>query len=245
MAIYAISDLHLSLGTDKPMDIFGWGDHVSKIKENWLKKITDEDYILMPGDLSWGINMQETDADFDFIDKLPGNKILSKGNHDYWWSTRNKFDKHCSEKGYTTINVLHNNAIDLGQYTVCGTRAWKSQDDDSFNKEDSKIYNRELARLKLSLEEGKKTGKEIIVMLHYPPFDYQHKPNEFSKIIKEYGVKICIYGHIHSRYEQAWKNEKIDGIQYYLVSSNIIGFDPIKISPCSFCLESNTAYDTI
>ncbi len=229
MAIYAISDLHFSLGVDKPMDIFGWGDHTSKIKDYWSKKITSEDYILVPGDISWAINLQEANADFDLIDKLPGSKILSKGNHDYWWSTRRKFEKYCSEKGYNTIKVLHNNTIDIGNYTICGTRGWKSRDDDSFNEEDAKIFNRELDRLKLSLEEGQKTGKEIIVMFHYPPFDSKHRPNEFALIIKEYDVKKCVYGHVHSRYDQAWKNEIIEGVQYYLVSSNIIEFNPIRI----------------
>ena len=109
MDIYAISDLHLSLGTDKPMDIFGWGDHVERIKENWCKNIKKEDYILIPGDISWGINLEEADPDFAFIESLPGKKIISKGNHDYWWSTRKKFDRYCQEKGYKTISILQNN----------------------------------------------------------------------------------------------------------------------------------------
>ena len=104
MAIYAISDLHLSLGTDKPMDIFGWGDHASKIKDYWNNKITNEDYILIPGDISWAINLEEASADFDFIDRLPGNKVLSKGNHDYWWCTRRKFEKYCSEKDLIALS---------------------------------------------------------------------------------------------------------------------------------------------
>lgn len=229
MAIFAISDLHLSLGTDKPMDIFGWGDHTSRIKENWIKKITDEDYILIPGDISWGINLQETDYDFAFIESLPGKKIISKGNHDYWWSTRQKFNRHCEEKGYKTLYVLHNNAIEVHDYTICGTRGWKDQDDESFDEEDLKIYKRELERLKFSLREGLKSGKELIAMLHFPPFDSKHKPNDFARILKENGVKICVYGHIHSKYNQGWKDEIIDGIQYHLISSNIIDFDPIKI----------------
>lgn len=230
MAIYAISDLHLSLETDKPMDIFGWGNHTSKIKENWIKTITHEDFILIPGDISWGINLEEANADFAFIEDLPGNKILSKGNHDYWWSTKRKFEQYCLEHGYKTFEILHNNAIHVNEYTICGTRGWKSPEDDGFNEEDLKIYKRELERLKLSLKEGQKSGNELIVMLHYPPFDSKHRPNEFANIIKENGVKTCIYGHIHSHVEQDWKDEIIEGIRYYLVSCNLINFTPIKIA---------------
>jgi predicted phosphohydrolase len=229
MAIYAISDLHLSLGTDKPMDIFGWGDHASKIKDYWNNKITNEDYILIPGDISWAINLEEASADFDFIDRLPGNKVLSKGNHDYWWCTRRKFEKYCSEKGFDSFKLLHNNTIELENYTVCGTRGWKSLDDDTFSDDDARIYNRELERLRLSLEEGQKTGKEIVLMLHYPPFDSKHRPNKFARIMKKYNVKRCVYGHVHSRYQQSWRNETIDGLQYFLVSSNIIDFNPVRI----------------
>lgn len=240
MDIYAISDLHLSLGTDKPMDIFGWGDHTKRIRENWCNRVKDEDFILIPGDISWGINLEEADPDFAFIESLPGKKIISKGNHDYWWSTRRKFDRYCEEKGYKTISVLHNNSIIVGNYTICGSRGWKSLDDEDFSVEDDKIYCRELERLKISLEEGKKSGKELISMLHYPPFDSKHKPNDFAEMLKEYDVKICVYGHIHSKTAEGWKNEKIDGVIYHLISANIIGFNPIKLR-----LETNADYDII
>ena len=151
MAIYAISDLHLSFGTDKPMNVFGWADHPSNIKENWLKVINDDDYVLIPGDISWGINLEEAAPDLEFIDSLPGKKILSKGNHDYWWSTLNKFRSFFDAKGFTSLNILHNNAYRAGSRTICGTRGWKPQDDEDFTQEDRKIFNRELERLRLSL----------------------------------------------------------------------------------------------
>ncbi len=229
MAIYAISDLHLSLGTNKPMDIFGWGDHTGLIRANWTRKIKDDDYVIIPGDISWGINFTEADPDFAFIDALPGTKIMSKGNHDYWWSTRKKFEQHCEIKGYRTLKMLHNNMYEADSYVICGSRGWKPTDDDDFDEEDKKIYHRELERTRNSLKEGKKTGKKIIAMLHYPPFDTNHSPNDFSELLKEFDVSFCVYGHIHSRSNEAWKNEKIGNIQYHLISCNIIDFNPIRV----------------
>ncbi len=240
MDIFAISDLHLSFGTDKPMDIFGWGNHAERIRENWFNSIKNEDYILIPGDISWGINLDEADPDFAFIESLPGKKIISKGNHDYWWSTRKKFDNYCEEKGYKTISILHNNSLTADDWVICGTRGWKSLDDEDFSKEDEKIYYRELERLKISLGEGKKSGKELISMLHYPPFDSRHRPNDFAELLKQYDVKICVYGHIHGKSDEGWKNQKIDGIRYHLISANIIGFNPIKLR-----LETNVDCDII
>lgn len=240
MNIFALSDLHLSLGTDKPMDIFGWGDHAAIIKENWCKRVKNEDYVLIPGDISWGINLKEADSDFAFIEALPGKKIISKGNHDYWWSTRTKFENYCKSKGYKTISILNNNSIIAGNYAICGSRGWKPLDDDDFDNEDKKIYYREIERLKLSLKEGIKTGKELISMLHYPPFDSKHKPNDFAVLLKEYNVKVCVYGHIHGKANENWKDENIDGIRYHLISSNIIGFNPIKLM-----LETNVDCDII
>lgn len=229
MAIYAISDLHLSLETDKPMDIFGWGDHTGIIRENWTRKIRSDDFVLIPGDISWGMDLKEADPDFAFLESLPGYKILGKGNHDYWWSTRRKFERYCAEKGYRTLMMLHNNMFEADGYVICGSRGWKPADDDGFSEEDLKVYRRELERVKNSLNEGKKTGKKIIAMLHYPPFDTKHRPNDFSALLREFGATICVYGHIHSRADESWKNEIKGNIRYHLVSCNIIGFDPVKI----------------
>jgi predicted phosphohydrolase len=231
MNIYAISDLHLSYGSNKPMEIFGenWNNHADRIKENWECLVKESDYVLIPGDISWGISLKEANYDLAFIDSLPGKKIISKGNHDYWWSTIKKFTEHCEKEGYRTLNLLHNNAYKAGKYAICGTRGWISPDEEGFTQEDKKIFDRELQRLKLSLIEGSKTGCEIIAMLHFPPFDTRHRPNEFSELLREYGVKSCIYGHIHGKANEAWKNEVIDGIDYHLISCDIISFTPIKL----------------
>lgn len=231
MAIFAISDLHLSFGTNKPMDVFGgsWENHAQRIRDNWLKLVGENDYVLLPGDTSWGIDLNEADPDFAFIEELPGKKIISKGNHDYWWNTIKKFSRHFEDKGYKTLSILHNNSYQAGNYAICGTRGWLSPDEDSFSSEDQKIFNRELDRLRLSLKDGRKKGTELIVMLHYPPFDSKHRPNQFSEVLKEFEVDICIYGHIHGKANESWKNEIIDGIRYHLVSSNIINFEPIKL----------------
>lgn len=231
MAIYAISDLHLSFGTNKPMDVFGyhWENHTLRLSENWRSRITEEDWVLVPGDISWGINMDEADPDLAFIEQLPGRKILSKGNHDYWWSTLNKFSEHFRQRNYHTLHILHNNAYSLGNITVCGSRGWKSKDEDDFCKEDQKIYSRELERLKLSLREGQKLGGELVAMLHYPPFDLRHRPNDFGNMLKEFGVKTCIYGHIHGKANESWKDEIIDSVRYHLVSCNLIDFNPLKL----------------
>ncbi|NLU51274.1 MAG: serine/threonine protein phosphatase [Clostridiaceae bacterium] len=231
MAIYAISDLHLSFGTNKPMHVFGdkWKDHPLIVKENWLKIVGEDDYVLIPGDISWGINLEEADPDLAFIESLPGKKIMSKGNHDYWWCTNSKFRKHFEERGYKTLSILHNNAYKIGDYVVCGTRGWKTPNDDDFSQEDRKILNRELERLKLSLKEGQKLGGEIIVMLHFPPIDKDHMPNEFGRLLKEYDVKTCIYGHIHGKDNEKWESEFIDGIWYHIVTCNLINFIPLKV----------------
>ena len=233
MGIYAISDLHLSFGVNKPMNIFGdnWENHAQRLRDNWVKIIREDDVVLIPGDISWGINLEEADPDFAYIEALPGKKILAKGNHDYWWSTLRKFDQYLEEKGYRTIKILRNNAYRTGDYTVCGSRGWISPDEEGFDEKDKKVFNRECQRLGLSLQEGRKLGGELIAMLHYPPFDNMHHPNAFADILKAFGVKTCIYGHIHGNANDSWKNETIDGINYHLVSCNMIGFSPVKLRP--------------
>ncbi|HOK43687.1 MAG TPA: metallophosphoesterase [Thermoclostridium caenicola] len=231
MAIYALSDLHLSFGTDKPMDIFGdiWKNHAQRIRENWIQVVGEDDVVLIPGDISWAISLDEAVPDFRFIESLPGTKIISKGNHDYWWSTKRKFQAYLETHGFKTIRMLHNNAFRIGDFAVCGTRGWNDPGDPDFTEEDRKIFRRELDRLRLSLEEGRRLGGEIIAMLHYPPFDAEHRMNDFGALMKEYGVGICIYGHIHGRGDAVWKNELADGIRFSLVSADFLSFTPIRI----------------
>lgn len=203
MSIFAISDLHLSFGTDKPMNVFGnvWENYEEKIANNWKEQINDNDVVIIPGDISWGIDLKEALPDFKYINELPGKKILLRGNHDYYFSTKTKLQKFFKENNLDTLEFLHNNAIELEEYILCGTRGWgKTENNDK--KLDKKIIEREALRLKLSLEEGRKIQeeilneknikKDILVAMHFPPFIAN-----YEEILKEYDVKMCIYGHLH------------------------------------------------
>lgn len=195
MAIFAISDLHLSFGTDKPMNVFGqvWENYEDKIKINWKSSVNENDIVILPGDLSWGITLKEAKKDFEFINNLPGKKIILKGNHDYYFSTKTKVEKYFKENGFNTISVLHNDAIETNECIVAGTRGW-GKTESSDKALDKKIILREENRLILSLEKAKKIqekspGKQIIVAMHFPPFI-----GNFQKIMKDYDIKKCIYG---------------------------------------------------
>ena len=195
MALYAISDLHLALNTDKPMDIFGvqWVNHDEKIKKNWKEKITEKDTVLIAGDISWSMKYEESKIDLDWINSLPGNKIISKGNHDYWWTSISKLNSM-----YDNTKFLQNNFYTYNDYAICGTRGWIDPSSDKFNSKDAKIYAREQIRIRLSLDAAKKSGfNKFIVMIHYPPFGEENKESELMKIFQEYNVEKVIYGHLH------------------------------------------------
>ncbi|MCC5909956.1 MAG: metallophosphoesterase [Clostridiaceae bacterium] len=228
MALYAIADLHLSIHVDKPMDIFGhhWQDHHIKIKNNWCKLVKDEDTILIPGDISWGINMEEALEDLKWIEDLPGNKILSKGNHDYWWGSISKLNR-----TFKTMKFLQNNFFTYKEYAICGTRGWNSPNNIKFTAQDEKIYLRENQRLKLSLEVAKKQGYEkIICMLHYPPTNEKFEPSLFTETLQEYKVDIVVYGHLHGKdsYDIGLKGIH-QGIKYYLTSCDYLDFNLLKL----------------
>ena len=195
MAIYAISDLHLSFSVDKPMDIFGtcWENYTEQIEKNWKELIRDEDIVLMPGDTSWGTYLKDSLKDFLFIENLPGKKIITKGNHDYWWETVTKMNGFLKENGIKTIEFLHNCAVSYGNVAICGTKGYP---DNLTKADDERLYMRELSRLSLSLEKAKKLNPEkIIVMLHYPP----EIMSDFANVMRENDVGYCIYGHLHSQ----------------------------------------------
>lgn len=221
MKIYAIGDLHLDSKNEKPMNIFGdnWYDHENKIIQNWTNTVTDEDVVLIPGDISWAIKLEDALIDLNKIDSLPGNKIIGKGNHDYWWSTSKKMDK----LGLKTIKFLKNNGYVFDDVIVCGTRGWEFSEE--LLESDNKILDREKNRLRTSLKAASNFNKNIITMLHYPPFNNVGLPNEFFQIMKEFRTDICIYGHIHG--EEAHRNIKeglIDNIKVHCVSSDYIDF---------------------
>jgi len=245
MSVYAIGDLHLAQSIDKPMDIFGakWSNYMEQIRESWESTVTDEDTVIIPGDISWATYLEEAVLDFKFIDSLPGNKIILKGNHDYWWTTLTKLENFLLHNDFKTIKFLQNNCFEAGSFRICGTRGWKCPGDDDFNEEDKKIYERELQRLELSLKSinsksGKKksgepdedSGKNIIVALHFPPFNSKWQPSEFIEIMKKYGVKICIYGHIHGESHKNAFQGDLDGISFKLVSSDYLKFEPLLLA---------------
>lgn len=227
MALYAISDLHLALNVDKPMDIFGqnWYKHDEKIKENWISKITAEDTVLIGGDISWSMTADESKDDLDWINNLPGRKIIIKGNHDYWWSSISKLNSM-----YEDMHFIQNNFFTYEDYAICGTRGWICPGSDKFTSRDEKIYSREQIRLKLSLDAARKAGYEkFICMIHYPPTNEKFDGSAFTEIFKEYNVEKVIYGHLHG----PALSRVIDGIheevQYIMTACDYINFNPVKI----------------
>ena len=228
MKVYAISDLHLSFGTDKPMDVFGshWKGHWDRIKEDWYSKVSEDDIVLIAGDLSWAINYDEAKKDLFEICSLPGHKVLSRGNHDYWHSSLKK----TKELLFNRTEYVQNNAVVIGDYAFCGTRGWM-QKDPSYTEEDEKIYQRELIRLELSLKEGAKTGKEIIGMIHYPPFEQDISGSPFTDMFKAYGVRTVIFGHIHGLEpgKSQFGDITLDDTRYLLTSCDYLDFRLMRI----------------
>ena len=227
MSLYVIGDLHLSLTTEKPMDIFGekWQNHLEKIKKNW--PLTDGDTVVLAGDLSWGMNTSQSDADFAFVDALPGEKILLKGNHDYWWETQNKLKTVTAQ--YPSLHFLFNNTYETEECFLCGTRGWIPE---NTQEQDAKILRREAGRLRLSLEAWKKTGspKPAAVFLHYPPIFSGQRCEELWQVMKDYGVSSCYYGHLHGAYAHKSAVEgTVDGITLKLISADKLDFVPWKI----------------
>lgn len=223
MSIYGISDLHLSFGTDKPMNIFGklWDNYEDRIKENWIKMVSNDDTVIIPGDISWGMTLKEALPDFKFINDLPGKKIFLRGNHDYYFSTKKKMDKFINENKLETLKLLHNNAYEIGNVIIAGSRGW-GKTENSDNELDQKIIKREENRLILSLEYARKLSntKEIICALHFPPFI-----GRFQEIMKEYGVTKCVYGHLHGFGHRLVKEGNIDGIEYIMVGCDYSNFE--------------------
>jgi predicted phosphohydrolase len=226
MALYAISDLHLSLSSDKPMDVFpGWENYQQRLEKGWKENVRENDTVVLPGDLSWAMELKASDADFSFIDSLPGKKIILKGNHDYWWSTRKKMEQFFCEKGYASLTILHNSCVSVGNVCVCGTRGWFYEEDDA----DRKVLLREAGRLDTSLALAKKTGLEAVAFLHYPPVYGDYVCGEIMDVLVKYGVKRCYYGHLHGRAAKNAFEGVREGISFRLVSADRVGFVPILI----------------
>ena len=235
MSIYTIGDLHLSFKENKPMDIFGgnWEEHYEKIKEDWNLKVKENDLVVLSGDFSWATYLKDTDEDFKYLNDLPGKKILLKGNHDYWWTTVTSMRKFLVENEFENIDFLHNNSFEYEDKIIVGTRGWSKTEG---TVDDDKIINREVLRLELSIKDGIKNfgeDKEIIVFMHYPPIIKSNLLNNelsgFVKIMKEYNVKRCYYGHLHSNSIRDAVEGEHFGIEFKLVSADGLDFKLYKV----------------
>lgn len=230
MSIYAIGDLHLSFApdVDKPMDIYGsvWNGHAEKLKSNWEKQIRPEDTVILAGDISWGLRLSEAIYDLDWIEKLPGKKVIFKGNHDLWWNGIGKLNRL-----YESIHFVQNTAYEAEGWFLCGSRGWLCPGSEGFTIQDEKIYKRELLRLKMSLEDAQKRGgNRIIGVLHFPPSASDRRGSEFTRMFEAAGVSQVVYGHLHGAdaYKKGLKG-LYNGIEYRLVSLDYLDCVPVRI----------------
>jgi len=239
MAIYALADLHLAISDpDKSMEVFGngWQDYMTLIRENWEKTVRCDDTVLMPGDLSWAMYLEKAHEDFDYINSLPGHKLIGRGNHDYWWTTVSKMEKIFEKEGFDTISFIRNNAVTVEDSLVTGTRGWKLPSDAGFNAEDRKIHDRELIRLKLCLDQLSNADPDHklrhIVMLHYPPITRKCTSTAFSELLESANVDLCIYGHLHGlAHNNAYEGEAPGGnpMIYKCVAADFLRFKPLEL----------------
>ena len=229
MALYAIGDLHLCLGAEKPMDIFGgaWVGYMDKLKEG-MTMIGPEDTTILLGDLSWALSLEDSKADFAWIHEIPGRKIILKGNHDYWWSTASKFYKFCEENGFSDLFILNNNYYEYEGYAICGTRGWFFEEERS-GEHDEKVFKRELLRLEASLKAAGELPK--IVFLHYPPRYKGYECQEILDILQRYDVRRCFYGHLHGASHGLAQEGIWDGIEFKLVAADKLNFKPHLVLP--------------
>lgn len=224
MSLYAIADLHLSLSSNKPMNIFpGWDNHVERLEKNWQGIVKPDDTVVVPGDISWAINFDEAKADFDFINRLNGHKVILKGNHDYWWNSMAKMNRFLSENGFDTITIVHNNYYPYGEYGICGTRGWIK---DTEEPADAKVLAREAGRLETSIKAALADGKKPIVFLHYPPIFANDYNREILDVLFRYDIKTCYYGHLHGNAHRFAVCGEVDGINYQLIAGDFVQFCP-------------------
>ncbi len=228
MALFVIADLHLSLDGKKPMDVFpGWSGYVERLEKNWRAIVSPEDTVVIAGDISWAMRLEDAERDFAFLHALPGKKLLLKGNHDYWWSTRRKIETFFAEHGFDSLSLVHNSAVPVGEIAVCGTRGWVYNAE---TPEDQKIVSREVGRLTASLNEAESFGLRPVVFLHYPPLYYDQRCDEILGVLLERGIRDCYFGHIHGT--QAARRAAIReyrGIQMHLISCDYVKFAPVLV----------------
>lgn len=230
MNIYSISDLHLDINNTKPMDIFGpvWHNYLDKIVDSWNSLVQDDDVVILAGDYSWAMKLDEVVPDFDFLKNLKGIKILIRGNHDYWWSSVSRVREKLPENTY----ALQNDAIKIGEYIFCGNRGWIIPEGKYDTEENQKLYNRELVRLELSMKSAKKlqtNDEKIIYITHYPPFNNKIEPSLYTKMLEEYGVSYVVFGHLHGYVNPKMLYNEINGIKYFLTSCDAVKNRLVKI----------------
>lgn len=223
MKIFAISDLHLSLCGDKPMDVFGtrWDDYLNKIKSDWDAKVSDDDVVLISGDISWAMDLENALKDIGFIAGLKGKKILIRGNHDYWWNGIGKLRARLP-KG---IYALQNDAVKIGNVVFCGSRGWAVEGSPDFVEHDRKIYLRESERFKLALKSAeilREEGDKLVCLIHYPPFNVRREQSLFTALFEEYKVDKVVYGHLHGKDVKTYLKTNINGVEYILASCDIV-----------------------
>ena len=230
MKIFAISDLHLSINSNKPMDVFGpvWDGYLDKIKQSW-NQVEEDDIVLIAGDHSWAMKLPDAIPDLDYIAGLgKGHKVIIKGNHDYWWSSISVLRKELPHKMY----ALQNDAVKIGDYVFCGSRGWTVPELTHKTLDDEKIYNREIIRLELSLQDAKRlqtNNEEIIVLMHYPPFNSKLEDSGFTALFEKYGITKVVYGHLHSYDKKQQLITIKNGVKYYLTSCDLIANELIQI----------------
>ncbi len=230
MKIYSISDLHLDIYNNKPMDIFGpvWHGHTDKIVDSWNEVVTDEDVIILAGDYSWAMKIEDVERDFEFLRELKGTKLIIRGNHDYWWSSLTKVRAMLPPNTY----ALQNDAIKIGKYIFCGNRGWLIPEGKLDTAENRKIYDREVIRLRLSLESAKRlqtNDEKIIFITHYPPFNNKVEPSAYTSMLEEYGVYKVVFGHLHGYVNPKMLKNNVNGIEYYLTSCDAVKNQLVEI----------------
>ena len=241
MSLFVIADLHLSSDGSKSMEVFGprWKDYQTKIEKNWKAVVNPEDTVIIPGDISWSLKLEDTLEDFRFLDSLPGTKLIGKGNHDFWWATLSKMNAFFEQNKLETLKILYNNAYRLEDCIVCGTRGWFVEENQQHTVGEvdyERIVNREVVRLRLSLEEAKKLQLQnepplpILVFLHFPPIWNGFECREIIELLKEYGIHSCYFGHIHGAY-YAKRTQEFEGIDLTLCAADYLNFAPMPVYP--------------
>ena len=237
MAIYALADLHLALSNpEKSMDVFGsrWEGYIDRVRDNWINTVTDADTVLIPGDISWATYIDKAEEDFRFISELPGNKLLSRGNHDFWWTTMKKMEEYFETRGFTNLQFIRTNVVEADGCLVSGTRGWMIESRDSIEGSDNrKIYEREKMRIEMCLDKLNEAdsdhAKTHILMIHYPPITAKQEFTEFAQLMADGGVDICVYGHLHGKaHKKAFEGE-FGGTKFICSSADYVEFCPVKI----------------